>query len=166
MRRVSKTSLESEVFEPPDSDLERRLERGRCPTFWCGKNHRRYFCAERLTLLGEGTPMVSRKNGRTHATPVMGRLFGSVPLRPFLPEYLDDAPLGRQAQLSLLTLRKMLKDMSARFNFLKTKAKIARNVYSAGTLPWLGFERVQAKQILLTQKLSRINALDSVASTV
>jgi hypothetical protein len=46
---------------------------------------------------------------------------------------------------------------------LKTKAKsLAR---SAGTLPWLGFDRVQPNRSPLPGKHCRINALDGVAST-
>src|SRR5580704_9882249 len=48
----------------------------------------------------------------------------------------------------------------------KTKAKSLARVRSAGTLPWLGFDRVQPKGSLLPGKHCRINALDGVASTV
>jgi hypothetical protein len=40
---------------------------------------------------------------------------------------------------------------------LKTKAKIARQVRSAGTLPWLGFDRVQPNRSVLKGKYCRIN---------
>ena len=49
---------------------------------------------------------------------------------------------------------------------LKTKAKSLARVGSAGTLPWLGFDRVQSNRSLLLGKHCRINALDGVASTV
>jgi hypothetical protein len=48
---------------------------------------------------------------------------------------------------------------------LKTKAKSLARVRSAGTLPWLGFDRVQPNRSLLPGKYCRINALDGVAST-
>jgi hypothetical protein len=48
---------------------------------------------------------------------------------------------------------------------LKTKAKSLARVRSAGTLPWLAFDRVQPKGSLLPGKHCRINALDGVAST-
>jgi hypothetical protein len=47
---------------------------------------------------------------------------------------------------------------------LKTKAKSLARVRSAGTLPWLGFDRVQPNRSLLPGKNCRINALDGVAS--
>jgi hypothetical protein len=40
---------------------------------------------------------------------------------------------------------------------LKTKAKIARQLRSAGTLPWLGFDRVQPNRSVLQRKQRRIN---------
>src|SRR6266850_2357821 len=49
---------------------------------------------------------------------------------------------------------------------LKTKAKSLARVRSAGTLPWLGFDRGQPNRSLLPRKHCRINALDGVASTV
>src|SRR6266850_7136605 len=49
---------------------------------------------------------------------------------------------------------------------LKTKAKPLARVRSAGTLPWLGFDRGQPNRSLLPGKHCRINALDGVASTV
>src|SRR6267142_3665085 len=49
---------------------------------------------------------------------------------------------------------------------LKTKAKSLARVRSAGTLPWLGFDRGQPNRSLLPGKHCRINALDGVASTV
>src|SRR6266403_2201819 len=48
---------------------------------------------------------------------------------------------------------------------LKTKAKSHARVRSAGTLPWLGFDRGQPNRSLLPGKHCRINALDGVAST-
>jgi len=48
---------------------------------------------------------------------------------------------------------------------LKTKAKSLARVRSLGTLPWLGFDRVQPNRSLLPGKHCRINALDGVAST-
>src|SRR6266850_7816625 len=48
---------------------------------------------------------------------------------------------------------------------LKTKAKSLARVRSAGTLPWLGFDRGQPNRSLLSGKHCRINALDGVAST-
>jgi len=48
---------------------------------------------------------------------------------------------------------------------LKTKAKSLARVRSAGTLPWLGFDRGQPNRSLLPGKDCRINALDGVAST-
>ena len=48
---------------------------------------------------------------------------------------------------------------------LKTKAKSLARVRSAGTLPWLGFDRGQPNRSLLPKKHCRINALDGVAST-
>src|SRR5712664_3562487 len=48
---------------------------------------------------------------------------------------------------------------------LKTKAKSLARVRSAGTLPWLGFDRGQPNRSLLPGKYCRINALDGVAST-
>src|SRR5882672_1231406 len=48
---------------------------------------------------------------------------------------------------------------------LKTKAKSLARVRSAGTLPWLGFDRGQPNRSLLPGKHCRINALDGVAST-
>src|SRR5208337_5343274 len=39
-------------------------------------------------------------------------------------------------------------------------------VRSTGTLPWLGFDRVQPNRSALPGKHCRINALDGVASTV
>src|SRR6266480_240475 len=47
---------------------------------------------------------------------------------------------------------------------LKTKAKSLARVRSAGTLPWLGFDRGQPNRSLLPGKYCRINALDGVAS--
>ena len=49
---------------------------------------------------------------------------------------------------------------------LKTKAKSLAGVRSAGTLPWLGFYRVQPNRLLLLEKHCRMNSLDGVASTV
>ncbi len=46
-----------------------------------------------------------------------------------------------------------------------TKAKSLARVRSAGTLPWLGFDRGQPNRSLLPRKHCRINALDGVAST-
>src|SRR5260221_1252498 len=40
---------------------------------------------------------------------------------------------------------------------LKTRAKIAREVRSVGTLPWLGFDRVQPNRSVLQGKYCRIN---------
>jgi hypothetical protein len=48
---------------------------------------------------------------------------------------------------------------------LKTKAKNSGKVRSAGTLPWLGFDRVPPNRWVLPEKHCRINALDGVAST-
>src|SRR5882724_9284699 len=48
---------------------------------------------------------------------------------------------------------------------LKTKAKSLPRVRSAGTPPWLGFDRGQPNRSLLPGKHCRINALDGVAST-
>ena len=48
---------------------------------------------------------------------------------------------------------------------LETKAKSLARVRSAGTLPWLGFDRVQSNKWVLSAKRGRINALDGVAST-
>jgi TolB-like protein len=48
---------------------------------------------------------------------------------------------------------------------LKTNAKSLARVRSAGTLPWLGFDRGQPNRSLLPGKHCRINALDGVAST-
>lgn|SRR5690242_616103 len=49
---------------------------------------------------------------------------------------------------------------------LKTKAESLAGVRSAGTLPWLGFDRAQPNRSLLSGKHCRINSLDGVASTV
>ena len=49
---------------------------------------------------------------------------------------------------------------------LKTKAKSLARVRSAGTLPWLGFDRGPPNRALLLGKYHRINALEGVASTV
>src|SRR6266852_4261870 len=40
---------------------------------------------------------------------------------------------------------------------LKTRAEIAREVRSVGTLPWLGFDRVQPNRSVLQGKYCRIN---------
>src|SRR5712664_3345425 len=40
---------------------------------------------------------------------------------------------------------------------LKTRAKIAREVRSVGTLPWLGFDRVQPNRSVLQGEYCRIN---------
>ena len=48
---------------------------------------------------------------------------------------------------------------------LKTKTKSLARVRSAGTLLWLGFDRVQSNRWVLSGKHGRINALDGVAST-
>jgi len=48
---------------------------------------------------------------------------------------------------------------------LKTKAKSLSRARSSGTLPWLGFDRVQTNRSLLPGKQCQINTLDGVAST-
>ena len=48
---------------------------------------------------------------------------------------------------------------------LRTKPKSLVRVKSAGTPPWLGFDRVQPNGSLLPGKHWRINVLDGVAST-
>jgi len=47
----------------------------------------------------------------------------------------------------------------------KTKAKSLSRVGSAGTLSWLGFDRIQPDRSLLPGKRCRINALHGVVST-
>ena len=49
---------------------------------------------------------------------------------------------------------------------LKTKAKSLARIRSAGTLRWLGFDRLQANRSVLPGNHWRSNALDGVASTV
>jgi len=48
---------------------------------------------------------------------------------------------------------------------LKTKGKSLARVRSAGTLPWLGFDRKQPNRSVLPGKHYRINVLEGVAST-
>jgi len=47
----------------------------------------------------------------------------------------------------------------------KRRLKSLTRVRAVGTLPWLGFDRVQLNRWVLPGKHCRINALTSVAST-